>query len=198
MVDEVLHPGKVGIALRRHAKFPAHVIIGAMPVGIIERRVGQNELGLEVFVEIAPEGVGLLGTEVGLNAANGQIHYGQASGGGIALLAVNGNVADAPAMGFHKFLRLHEHATGTTAGIVNAALVRREHPDQETDDTIGRIELTAVLALGAGEHGEEVFVDPPQNVLRAIFFIAQTDGANDVDQLAEPGLVQTGAGIVLG
>ena len=29
MVDEVLHPGKVGIAFGRHAVLPAHVVVAA-------------------------------------------------------------------------------------------------------------------------------------------------------------------------
>jgi hypothetical protein len=36
-------------------------------------------------MEVAPEGVGVLGAEVGLDAAQGEVHDGEAAGGGVAL-----------------------------------------------------------------------------------------------------------------
>ena len=45
VVDEVLHPGEVGVALGRDAELPAHVVVLAVPVGVVEGRVGQDEVG---------------------------------------------------------------------------------------------------------------------------------------------------------
>ena len=45
VVDEVLHPGEVGVALGRHAVLPAHVVVLAEPVGIVEGRIGEDEVG---------------------------------------------------------------------------------------------------------------------------------------------------------
>ena len=42
VVDEVLHPGEVGVALGRDAELPAHLVILAEPVGVVERRVGEE------------------------------------------------------------------------------------------------------------------------------------------------------------
>ena len=42
VVDEMLHPGEVGVTLGRDAKLPAHVVVLAEPVGVVEGRVGEN------------------------------------------------------------------------------------------------------------------------------------------------------------
>ena len=42
VVDEVLDPGEVGVALRRDAELPAHVVVLAVPVAVVERRVSDN------------------------------------------------------------------------------------------------------------------------------------------------------------
>ena len=85
VVDEVLHPGEVGVAPGRDAILPAHVVVFAEPVGVVEGRVGEDVVGAEVGMEVAPEGVGVLGAEVGLDAAQGEVHDGEAAGGGVAL-----------------------------------------------------------------------------------------------------------------
>ena len=103
-----------------------------------------------------------------------------------------------PAVRLDEFLALHEHAAGAAAGVVDAALVGREHLDQHPDDTRRRVELAAVLALGAGELREEVFVDAAEDVLGAVRRSAKADVADQVDELAEPLLVEAGAGVVLG
>ncbi len=61
VMDEMLHPGEVGVAFGRRAVLPAHVIVGAVPVGIVEGRIGDDELRLQVFVQIAAKGVGVFG-----------------------------------------------------------------------------------------------------------------------------------------
>src|SRR5690606_20217704 len=50
VVVDVLQPGVVGVAHGRHAELPAHVFAQtlAAPVGDVERRVGEDEVGLEV------------------------------------------------------------------------------------------------------------------------------------------------------
>ena len=66
------------------------------------------------------------------------------------------------------------------------------------DDAAGRVELAALLAFGAGELGEEVLVDPAEDVLGAVLLVAEADVADQVDQLAEALLVERGSGVVLG
>ena len=191
----MLHPGEVGVALGRDAVLPADIVVVADPVGVVERRIGQDVIGLEVGVQVAAEGVGVFRAEVaprcrewpGSSSASRQVV-------GLRLLAVDGDVADPPAVGLDEFLALHEHAARAAAGVVDAALVRGEHLDQHADDAAGRVELAALLALGAGELGEEIFVDAAQDVLGAVLLAAQADGADQVDQFAEALLVERRAG----
>ncbi len=46
--------------------------------------------------------------------------------------------------------------------------------------------------------GQEILVDPAQDILAPVLGIAQADGADQVDQLAQPLLVQRRPGVVLG
>src|SRR5437588_9385255 len=154
-MDEVLHPGEVGVAPRRKAELPARVVVFSEPVGVVEGRIGENEVGAEIGMEIAPEGVGLLFAEIGLDAADGEVHHGEAACGGVALLTVDGDVAELAAVRFDEFFRLHEHAAGTAARVVNTAFVWSEHLDEEAHDALRSVELTAFLAFGAGELAKE-------------------------------------------
>src|SRR5438445_9793495 len=122
-------------------------------------------------MEIAPEGVGLLFAEIGFDAADRKVHHGEAARGGVALLTVDADVAEPAAMGFDEFFRLHKHAAGTAAGVVNAAFVGSEHLDEEAHDALRCVELAAFLAFGAGELAEEIFVYATKDVFRATCFV---------------------------
>ena len=77
-------------------------------VGVVEGRIGEDEVGAQIEMEIAPEGVGLLFAEIGFDAADGEVHHGEAAGGGVALLTVDADVAEPAAVSFDEFFRLHE------------------------------------------------------------------------------------------
>src|SRR5436190_7747653 len=141
VMDEVLLPGKVGVAARGKAELPARVVVFAEPVGVVEGRIGEDEVGAEIGMEIAPERVGLLFAEIGFDAADGKVHHGEAARGGVALLTVNADVAEPAAVGFDEFFRLHEHDAGTAARVVNAAFMGSEHLDEETHETLRSVEL---------------------------------------------------------
>ena len=117
VVDEVLDPGVVGVVRRRHAVFPAHVLFEALaaPIGHVEGRIGEDGVGLQILVQIVVEAVGLVGAEVGVDAADGEVHPGQLPGGGGGLLAIDGDIAQPAAVFLDELLALHEHATGTAA-----------------------------------------------------------------------------------
>ena len=92
VMDDMLHPGEVGVALGRDAVLPA-LVFGqpfAAPVGDIEGRVGQDEVGLEVGVTVGVEGVAV--GDLALNAANGEVHLGQSPRRVVRLLAINRDV----------------------------------------------------------------------------------------------------------
>ncbi len=54
----MVRPGEVGVAPGRDAELPARVVVLAKPVGVVEGRVGEDAVGAEVGMQIAPEGVG--------------------------------------------------------------------------------------------------------------------------------------------
>jgi hypothetical protein len=166
VVEHVLQPGVVGVALGRVAVNPAGVALQAAvpPVADVERRVGEDEVGPQVRVLVAGEGVGGLFAQVEVDAADGEVHRRQPPGGGVGFLPVDGHVAQLAPVGLDEFFGLHEHAAGAAAGVVHLAVVGGEHGDQGLDDAGGGVELAALLALGAGELAEEVFVHLAQHV----------------------------------
>src|ERR1019366_4310081 len=85
-----------------------------------------------------------------------------------------------------------KQAAGAATGIEDPALVGRKHLDQHADHAAGRVELAALLALGAGKLREEVFVDAAQDVLAAILLVAHRDRADQVNQFAQALLIQSG------
>ena len=194
----MLDPGEVGVAGRRHAVDPAPVVLQepSPPVGVVERRVGEDVVGLEVGVAVVVERVAV--GDLGVDPADGEVHLGQAPGRVVRLLAVDADVADAPGVRLDEPLALDEHAAAAAAGVVDAALVRGEHLDEHADDVARRVELAALLALGGRELGEEVLVDAAEGVLGPVGRRAEGDVRHEVDELAEARLVEPGAGVVLG
>ncbi|MCY1296253.1 hypothetical protein D9M70_456280 [compost metagenome] len=167
------------------------------PVADIERRVGQHEVGAQITVLVADKGIRRLLAQVEVDPANRQIHRRQAPGGGVGFLAVDRHIAQLAAVGFDKFFRLHEHATAAAAGVVNLAVVRVEHRHQGFDDAGRGVELPALFAFGAGELAEEVFVDLAEQVAGLAGVVTETDGGDQIHQLAELAVRQLGAGIAL-
>ena len=175
----------------------------AAPVADVEGRIGQDVVGLEVGEAVVVEAVAV--GDLAVDAADGEVHARQPPGGVVRLLAVDADVAPglppiavATGMGMNELDRLHEHPRGAATGVVHPPLVGFEHLDQQLDHTARRVELAALLALGAGELREEVLVDAAEHVLGAALSVADPDVADEIDELAEPQLVEGGAGIVLG
>ncbi len=119
VMNEMLHPGVIGVAGGRHAELPAGVFAQtvAAPVAHVEGRIGQDVIGLEVFVQVALEAVGGFEAEIAFDAADGEVHSRQPPRRGIAFLSEDADVAFGLAavsvsvrVGFHEFNRLHEHA----------------------------------------------------------------------------------------
>ena len=93
MINDVLHPGEVGVADGRLAELPAFVVAQAVaaPVGDVERRVGEDEVGFEIGMAVVVKRVAV--GDLAVDAAQREIHFGQAPGGVIAFLAVDADVA---------------------------------------------------------------------------------------------------------
>jgi len=147
-------------------------------------------------VLVVVEGVAV--GDLGVDAADGEVHLGKAPSGVVGLLAVDGDVADLAAVRLDELLTADEHAARAAAGVIDAAFVWCEHGDEHADDVRRRVELAALLALSARELGEEVLVDLAEDVLGAVGGAAEADVAHEVDELAKAFLVQAGARVVLG
>ncbi len=200
VVDHVLDPGEVGVANGGRAELPAGIFAEVLtaPVGDVEGGIGENEVSLEVFVEVAAKRIGVLGAEVGVDATDRKVHLAQAPGRVVAFLAIDGEVADASAMRQDKFFTLNEHPAGTAAGVVDAAFVGFDHLNEELDDRLRRVELPSPFPFGAGELAEEVFVNAAEDVFAAGFGIPQADFGEEVDEFAEALFIEGGSGVVFG
>ena len=107
-------------------------------------------------------------------------------------------VAVAAGVGTDEVDRLDEHAGGAAARVVDPALVRLQHLDEEPHDRAGSVELAALAALGQGELLQEVLVDVAQHVSGAGLGSTDHDVADHVHDLSQASLVQGRAGVVLG
>ena len=131
-----------------------------------------------------------------VDAAQREVHLGEPPGRVVRLLSVDADVAQPASVRRDELLGLHEHAGRAAAGVVDTALVRLDHLDQQLDHAARRVELAALLPFGAGELREEVLVYAAQDVLRATLPVADADVGDHVDELAETYLVQTGTGVI--
>ena len=130
VVNDMLHPGKVGVALGRGAILPA-LVIGeplSAPVGDVEWGIGEDEVGLEVGMAVVVEAVSM--GDLTFDASDGEIHLGKAPGGVVRFLSVDRDIGPGAPGGFpsisiaagvrtDKFDRLHEHAGGATARVID-------------------------------------------------------------------------------
>ena len=137
--------------------------------------------------------------------ANGQVHPREPPRRVVRLLAVDRDIAApvptvavAAGVGANELDRLHEHARGAAARIVDPPPVGFQHLDEQLDDAARGVELAALLPLGTRELREEVLVDAAEHVAGAGFGVPDADVSDHVDQLAETLLVQGGPRVVLG
>src|SRR5665647_1668083 len=207
VVNDVLHPGEVGVPRGRDAVLPALVVPQpfAAPVRHVERRVGQDEVGLEVRMLVVVERVAA--GDSAFDPSQGEVHVGQAPGGVVGLLPEDRNVRPAVVVALRAVaLRvlseelhgLHEHAGRPAAGVVHPSVVRLDHLHEQLDHRARGVELAALLAFGAGELREEILVDPAEHVPGPRVLVPDRDVADEVDELTEALLVEGLAGVLLG
>ena len=196
----MLNPSKVGIASGRNAIFPTNIFFKAFstPVAIIERWIGQDEVSFQILVRVVVERAFAFPGDVRFNPSNREIHFAETPSGLVRLLAVDAQVGSAAAMHFGKFFGLHEHAAGAATRVINATLVGLDHFHQQLHYRLSGIKLAALFALRGREQAEKIFVDAAENILGTALFVAETDGADEVDQLAQAKLVQRFARVILG
>ena len=75
MVDDVLHPGEVGVADGWFAELPAFVVAQtvAAPIGYVERWVGEDEVGFEIRMAVIVKRVAV--GDLAVDATQRQIHF---------------------------------------------------------------------------------------------------------------------------
>lgn len=67
--------------------------------------------------------VGVVRPDIAVDAANGKVHLAQSPRRVVALLPVDGQVADAATVGQHELLGRQEHTARSATGVIDAALV---------------------------------------------------------------------------
>src|SRR5450756_3172378 len=186
----MLDPGVVGVTLRGHTVLPARIGLEAVttPRTHVEGWIGQDRVCLEFGVQVVQETVCVLWAQVRFDATDGQVHAGEAPCRVVEFLTIDG---DAPlvAVRFNELLALHKHATRATTRVIDAPLVRRQHLNERPDDTARRIELAALLALGAGKLRKEVLVHAAEDIRGAALRVVETDTTHEVDEATETFLV---------
>ena len=197
--DHVQDPGVVGIACRRNiVPRPSRIIgkfIARTPCLQVERRIGHDKVGLQVRMLILEKAIGRHLTQIGGDAANGQVHLGQLVRGGGQLLPVDGDVLAVALVAVDKLQRLHEHTARSTAGVIDLALERLDHLGNQVDHAFGRVELTSTLAFSGCEFAQKVLVHPPNDIL---FLVRDgVDVVDRVDQCRQLAAIQAQAGEVV-
>ena len=97
-----------------------------------------------------------------------QVKLADGQGAQVALLAVEGEVAEVSALFAHVLGCIDEHAAGAGGGVADAhALFRLEQFDDESHHGSRGVELAALLAGVVGEPVDEVFVGVAQDVAHA-------------------------------
>ena len=130
----------------------------------VEGRIGHHKVGLaDQLVRVFVVGYGLL--DVALQAVDGQVHLGQADGGGVLFQAVEGELLGGVGVqALHEMRTLHEHAAGAAGRVEHDAACRFDDVGDQRDQGDRGKELAVVVGLQVGELGQEVFVDAAEDV----------------------------------
>ena len=118
-------------------------------------------------------------SEVCRDAANSQIHFAQLVRRVRIFLTVDRDFLFVTVMCFHELHGLHKHTARSAARVIENAIIRFNHFCNQIDNALRRIELALAFAFRKCKLAQEVFVDPPDNV---ILFIARVDLINLVQQ----------------
>ena len=171
---EELNPEVVGVVGARQAEGKAaaradRVLEPLLVHGVdVERRIGEDEVELAggvVRVVVVAVDVAAV-ADVAFEAVDGEVHAAQATGLVDLLDAVDGEFGGGILLVLlHEARALHEHAARAAGGVEDAPVEGLDDLDEQPDDAARRVELAALLPLGAGELAEEVFVDAPEGVV---------------------------------
>ncbi len=132
-----------------------------------------------------------------VDAADREVHLAEPPRRVIRLLPIDGYIADPATVQLDELFRLHKHAAGAAARVVDPSLVRLDHLDHHTYDRARRVEFPTSLAFRTRELAKEILIDAPEHIARLSFFLAKCDARDKVDQFAKHHRVESRAGVVL-
>ena len=171
---EELNPEVVGVVGARQAEGEAaaradHVLEPLLVHRVdVERRIGEDEVELAggvVRVVVVAVDVAAV-ADVAFQAVHGEVQAAEAAGFVGLLDAADGELGGGVLLVLgDEARRLHEHAAGAAGGVEDAAVEGLDDLREQPDDAARRVELAALLAFGAGELAEEVFVDAAEGVV---------------------------------
>ncbi|GIW55790.1 MAG: hypothetical protein KatS3mg082_2194 [Nitrospiraceae bacterium] len=130
VVDDVLHPGEVGVAHRRHAVLPRASSRSRSPPQSLTLKGGLARMKSALRSGKRSSWNAVAVGDCAVDAADGEVHLRQPPGGVVRLLAVDRDVAlrlpplPLPCVRADELHRLHEHAARAAAGVVDAAAGR--------------------------------------------------------------------------
>ena len=169
----MLHPRKIRVILRRNTKHPARIILNPVPLLDIERRVRQHIIKTLTRVRILNERIAPTVTHRTINTVNRQVQARQTPGRLVTLLTIRQHTLiplsaaiKRAASTVHKIIRLHKHATRTTARIIHAATRRLNHTHQSIHHSRRSVELATLLTLRTSKLTQEILIHKAQNILR--------------------------------
>ena len=199
VVDNVLNPRKVGVAIRWCAELPAHIVseLVCAPVGEVERWICQDKVRLQCWVAVVEEGIGVILSEVGLDATNSQVHLRHLPGCRVRVLTIDRDLVDIAGVALDKLCRLHKHTARAAARVIDTTCVGLQDINKGLDNAGRGVKFARQLALSLGKLREAVFVGTTEDILR-VAVLVHLDIGEQIDHIAQAALVELGACKVLG
>ena len=149
-------------------------------------------------MEVVCKGVGVVGTQIGAQSPDCQIHDRHFPGVGVGFLAVNGNGVPFAGMVGDEPGGLDKHSPGTAAGVVDPGIaVGFQDGDKGVDNAGGRVKLPSPFSFFFGKLSDAVFVSAAQKIAVAFGF-AHVHVGEKIDDIPQNLFIQIGAGVVFG
>ena len=146
------------VLVRRSVRAPALLALRA----VVERRIGEDVIGLEVGVLVV--GVGVAELDVAVEAVNEEIQPAEAIGEVLRSPARRTRACRCDA----RKVALHEHAARAAARVEHFALLGSSIATSSPHDALRREVFAAALALRRGELADEVLIDAPEHIDAAV------------------------------
>ena len=123
-MNHVLHPCKVGVALRRHTIFPTRVInkLVMSPHLQVERWISHDKICPQRRMLVFGECVGSL-AKISFKTSDSQVHLTHLPCRSVILLTIYRNVPHVLLMALHKLCRLNKHTSRTAGRVIDSSAI---------------------------------------------------------------------------